>query len=90
MTENPLLDLYDRRHADVALKVETFARSDVHSEPLRSNYFTVHWIQKGRGTVWADSGEYTFGRNLLLFLVPYQCFRIAYDGLIRGLNVKFH
>ena len=51
MTENSPPDLSGPRAGDAALKVEAFAGSGVHSDPLRSNYFTVHCIQPLEFTV---------------------------------------
>ncbi|HWC89542.1 MAG TPA: hypothetical protein VG433_07805, partial [Pirellulales bacterium] len=79
MTESPL-QLYDPRDGDLALKVEALAEAEALAAPQRSNYFAVFWIQEGRGTFWADLGDYDFGAGSLLFLVPYQCFRLQSDG----------
>jgi AraC family transcriptional activator of pobA len=86
----PPLQLYDPRNGDLALKVETFASADALAQPQRSNYFTVYWVQEGGGTFWADLGQHAFGSNTLLFLVPYQCFRILTDRPTRGIVVQFH
>lgn len=86
----PSLQLYDPRNGDLSLKVESFAGSDDLSEPQRTNYFTVYWVQEGEGTFCADLGHYPFGPNSMLFLVPYQSFRFVHDGPLRGLSLKFH
>jgi len=72
------------------LKVEAFADAEALAAPQRSNYFTVFWVQTGRGTFWADLGDYDFGAGSLLFLVPYQCFRFQPDGPLRGVCIQFH
>jgi AraC-like DNA-binding protein len=89
MTE-PALQLYDPRDGDLALKIEAFTGAEALAAPQRFNYFTVFWIQEGRGTFWADLGDYEFEASSLLFLVPYQCFRFQPDGPLRGVCIQFH
>jgi len=84
------LQLYDPRNGDLALKVEAFVATEGLSEPSRTNYFTIFWIQTGRGTFWADEGRHPFGSNSLLFLVPYQSYRFLAEEGLHGLSVQFH
>lgn len=38
--------------------------------PQRTNYFTVFWVQEGSGTFCAESGQYPFSADSLLFPAP--------------------
>lgn len=89
MTESSL-QLYDPRRGDLAFKIESFARDPALATPQRTNYFTVFWIRQGSGTFWADVGQYDFGSGSLLFLVPYQSFRLQADGPLAGVRLQFH
>lgn len=86
----PSLQLYDPRRGDLSLSVEAFDDSTTFSSPQRSNYFTVFWVREGRGTLYAEAGQYPFAANSLLFLVPYQSFRFLCDAGVRGVCLKFH
>lgn len=84
------LQLFDPRRGDLALKIESFRDAGAFSAPQRSNYFTVFWVQQGGGAFWADAGEHRFGPHSLLFLVPYQCFRLLADEPLAGVCLQFH
>ncbi len=88
--ENVPLNLYDPRNGDLSLKIEPFGLSSGDSELARSNYFTIYWVQEGRGMFWADFGSYPFEPNSLLFLVPYQFARVESQAPVRGVSVQFH
>jgi AraC family transcriptional regulator, transcriptional activator of pobA len=79
--------LYDPRNGDLALRA-----ADLPGGPLpqRTNYFTVYWVQEGRGTFWADAGCHRFGPQSLLFFVPYQNVRLAPEEFVRGVVLQFH
>lgn len=84
------LTLYDPRNGDLSLRIEAFDVASGDFELERSNYFSIHWIQEGSGVFWADLGSYTFAPDSLLFLVPYQCSRVAPAQPVRGITVQFH
>lgn len=84
------LQLYDPRNGDVSLKVEPIGDAGFGGTPQRTNYFTVFWIQEGSGVFFAESGEYSFGGDSLLFLSPYQSFKFVCGTDVRGLCLKFH
>ncbi len=58
--------------------------------PQRTNYFSVYWIAKGSGQVWADSAQHPFQRNQLLFFVPYQYLRFDPDEPTETTLLQFH
>jgi AraC-like DNA-binding protein len=80
--------LYDPRNGDLALRA-----ADLTGDgplPQRTNYFTVCWVQEGRGTFWAEAGCHRFGPQSLLFFVPYQNVCLAPEEPIRGMVLQFH
>lgn len=90
MKDDPTLHLYDPRNGDLSLKIEPFQDVSAFSQPQRTNYFTILWISEGSGTFWADLGCHPFGADSLLFLVPYQSFRLQPHGSIAGFLLHFH
>ena len=90
IAEDASLDLYDPRNGDLSLKIDPFRAPAGDIEPPRSNYFSVYWIQEGKGVFVADFGRYAFLSNSLLFLVPYQFSRFESTEPLRGLTVQFH
>jgi AraC family transcriptional regulator, transcriptional activator of pobA len=86
----PFLQLYDPRNGDLSLRVDPLDTPDDLSAPQRTNFFTVFWIQEGQGTFCAESGEYPFAAQSLLFLVPYQSFKFISGSGFRGLCLRFH
>jgi AraC-like DNA-binding protein len=83
------LQLFDPRRGDVAFKVAPIRATD-YRQPQRNNFFTVLWIQKGRGTFHVDLQSYTFAAPTLLFVTPYQTFFLTADTGIGGKGIQFH
>ena len=82
--------LYDPRRDGRALRVESLSLGRKPTDPARTNYFAVYWIESGAGTFWADTGEHAFGPDCLVFFVPYQRIRFAPKTAVRGQLVQFH
>ncbi len=80
--------LYDPRNGDLALRAVDLREDG--TLPERTNYFTICWIQKGRGTFWADAGCFHFEPHSLLFFVPYQNIRLVTDEPAQGVVLQFH
>jgi AraC family transcriptional activator of pobA len=84
------LELFDPRNGDVAFKVAPVPGGLDLSQPLRFNYFTVIWVQQGRGTFWADLARHELRGECLLCFVPYQRFRVLADPPAVGVALQFH
>jgi AraC-like DNA-binding protein len=84
------LHLYDPRDGDVSLEIETFTETEDLAGPQRTNYFSIYWVQEGEGAFWAELGHHCFCAGSLLFVVPYQCFRVIPEGRVRGVAIRFH
>ncbi|EDY21333.1 transcriptional regulator, AraC family [Chthoniobacter flavus Ellin428] len=83
------LQLFDPRRGDVAFKIAPIRAPD-YQQPQRNNFFTVLWVQKGRGTFHVDLQSYAFAAPTLLFVTPYQTFFLAPDSAIGGTSIQFH
>ncbi len=81
---------YDPRDGAPALRVQPLLLGRKPSEPPRTNYFSVYWIEAGEGEFWADAARHTFGPGSLLFFVPYQHVRLAPSATVRGEVIQFH
>lgn len=84
------LQLYDPRNGDLSLKIERLEDLAHLDRPQRTNYFSVLWPQQGSGTFFVDTGAHPFGPRSLLFLVPYQSFRVIAESPLRGDALHFH
>jgi AraC family transcriptional regulator, transcriptional activator of pobA len=83
-------DLYDPRTGGRAIRTQRLRLDGTPSDPARTNYFAVYFIESGSGTFWADASKFAFGRDSLLFFVPYQHIRLVPDGPVHGEVVQFH
>jgi len=87
LTNQPL---YDPRKGSEAIRLTDFAMDPGPIEPTRTNYFTVYWIESGRGEFWADAAKHSFAAGSLLFFTPYQYVRLALEATVRGVVIQFH
>jgi AraC-like DNA-binding protein len=83
-------NLYDPRRGDQAISTHRLQLDSKPSDPARTNYFSIYFIESGSGTFWADSSSFEFVPDSLLFLVPYQHVRFVPDGSVRGVVIQFH
>jgi len=86
ITEN----LYDPRSGGQAIRTQCLQLDRNPSEPVRTNYFAIYFIESGSGAFWADASQFVFGPDSLLFFVPYQQIRFAPDGPVHGVIIQFH
>jgi AraC-like DNA-binding protein len=84
------LQLFDPRNGDLALRIQPLAGAVDLSQQHRFNQFTIIWIQQGSGACWIDSASYEFQPGIMLFLNPYQAFRLAFEHALQGVIVQFH
>jgi AraC family transcriptional regulator, transcriptional activator of pobA len=83
-------DLYDPRKGGRAIRTQSLRLDGKPSDPPRTNYFAVYFIESGSGTFWADASRFLFRSDCLLFFVPYQHVRFVPDGPVQGEVVQFH
>ena len=82
--------LYDPRKGDQAIRTESLRLDCKPSDPARTNYFAIYFIESGSGTFWADASRFAFGPDSLLFFVPYQHIRFVPDRPVHGEVIQFH
>jgi AraC family transcriptional activator of pobA len=99
MSSNRILDhmakrnttgnLYDPRRGDQAIRTENLRFDRKPTDPARTNYFAIYFVESGSGTFWADAASFAFGSNSLLFFVPYQHIRFVPDTPVQGEVIQF-
>lgn len=82
--------LYDPRKGDQAIRTQSLRLDGKPSDPARTNYFSIYFIESGSGTFWADASCFAFGPDSLLFFVPYQHIRFVPESPIHGEVIQFH
>lgn len=83
-------NLYDPRQGGQAIRTQSLRLDCKPSDPARTNYFAIYFIESGSGTFWADASRFAFGPDSLLFFVPYQHVRIVPDHPVHGDIIQFH
>ena len=84
------LSLYDPRLGEPALTVRPLMPATDLGEPRRSNQFAIIWVREGGGTFRAELAQHRFEAHDLLFLAPYQSFRLTADSDVAGEVIQFH
>lgn len=90
MTKSNALTLINPKSGSLAFKIFNFDDNSHFDHIQRLNYYSLIWIQHGKGKVKADFAEYSFGLNTLFAFAPYQPFMIHEDENISGLVLNFH
>ena len=91
MTKRSITDnLYDPRKGDQAIRTQCLRLDRKPTDPARTNYFAIYFIESGSGTFWADASHFAFGPDSLLFFVPYQHIRFVPDRPVHGEVIQFH
>lgn len=91
MTKTNLVkNLYDPRKGDSAIRSQSLRLDRKPTDPARTNYFSIYFIESGSGTIWADASSFEFGPDSLLFFVPYQHIRFVPKSPVEGEVIQFH
>ena len=83
-------NLYDPRRGGQAIRTQSLRLDGQPSDPARTNYFAIYFIESGSGSFWADASRFAFGPDSLLFFVPYQHIRFVPDSPVHGEAIQFH
>jgi AraC-like DNA-binding protein len=86
----PASDFYDPRDGDGAVRARRLQLAPGTHDQDRTNYFSVHRVESGSGTVTADDVHCEFGPGDLMFFVPYQYVRFVTARPVRGDVIEFH
>lgn len=78
------------QNGNLAFKLFHFFDNNHYDHLQRNNYYSLIWVQKGKGKVKADFAEHVFEENSLLAFSPYQPFMICTGEIIEGVAIHFH
>lgn len=78
------------QNGNLAFKIFNFTDNNHFDHLQRNNFYSLIWVQKGRGKVKADFAEHEFEENSLLAFSPYQPYMICTPEKIEGVALYFH
>lgn len=90
MTNRNTFTLVNPLNGNLAFKLFSFESNSCFDHIQRLNYYTLIWVQKGKGKVKVDFSEYDFTENQLLAFAPYQPFMLTKTQQMNGVVVHFH
>ncbi|MEO8254709.1 MAG: helix-turn-helix domain-containing protein [Flavobacterium sp.] len=90
MIDQSAFTLVNPQNGNLAFKIFSFENNSCFDHIQRLNYFSLIWVQKGKGKVKVDFSEYDFTENQLLAFAPYQPFMLSSDDVIEGKVIHFH
>lgn len=82
--------LINPQNGNLAFKVLSFEQNDFFDHIQRNNYYSLIWIQEGKGKLMADFSAYNYSTNDLLAFSPYQPFMLNPENELRGIAIQFH
>ena len=90
MMNQSAFTLVNPQNGNLAFKLFSFEDNAHFDHIQRNNYFSLIWVQEGKGKVKADFAEYDFEANTLFAFSPYQPYMITAKGSIKGVAIYFH
>ncbi len=90
MTLSSTFTLIDPRNGNLAFKLFTFEDGSSFDHIQRLNYYSLIWVQKGKGKAKVETTEIEFNTNTLFSFVPYQPFMLKAENEFKGVAINFH
>lgn len=90
MMNQSAFTLVNPQNGNLAFKLFSFEDNVYFDHIQRNNYFSLIWVQEGKGKVKADFAEYEFEANTLFAFSPYQPYMITAKESIKGIAIYFH
>ena len=90
MSNQSTLTLVNPQNGNLAFKILSFESNDFFDHIQRNNYYSLLWIQQGKGKLTADFSDYKFSENSLLAFSPYQPFMLTPESNLKGTAIQFH
>ena len=90
ISAGPKFTLVNPQNGNLAFKLFSFDDGDAFDHIQRLNYYSLVWIQKGKGSAKVDFSEFEFKDNTLFSFVPYQPFMLTSDEKLSGMVLNFH
>jgi AraC family transcriptional regulator, transcriptional activator of pobA len=90
MMTNNSYTLINPENGNLAFKLFSFNENSSFDHIQRLNYYTLIWIQNGKGKIKVDFSEYDFSEGQLLAFAAYQPFMLFNNSEIKGVVIHFH
>lgn len=90
MIDQSTFTLVNPQNGNLAFKLFSFESNSCFDHIQRLNYYSLIWVEKGKGKVKVDFSEYDFTENQLLAFAPYQPFMLSTNNVIEGKVIHFH
>lgn len=82
--------LLNSQTGNLAFKIFTIKGSNPFDHIQRLNYYSLVWVNQGKGTLRADFSEYHFKTNSLMAFSPYQPFLLLPEQELHATVIHFH
>lgn len=82
--------LLDENKGELAFKLYTFESLHQFDHPQRLPYYSIIWIQEGKGKALIDTEEYSYQANTVFTCSPFQPFMFAPHAQSKGVVLHFH
>ena len=76
MTLSSTFTLIDPQNGNLAFKLFTFDDGSTFDHIQRLNYYSLIWVQEGKGNAKVETTQFDFNANTLFSFVPYQPFML--------------
>lgn len=90
MNSGAPLTLINPQNGNLAFKIFSFEDNSHFDHIQRHNYYSLIWLQEGKGKLNADFTEYDFSADTLFAFTPYQPFMITAITEVKGMVLNFH
>ena len=90
MTLSSTFTLIDPHNGNLAFKLFTFDDGSTFDHIQRLNYYSLIWVQEGKGNAKVETTQFDFNANTLFSFVPYQPFMLKAEKEFKGVVINFH
>ena len=82
--------LINHQTGELAFKVFSFDNVSHYDHVQRLNYYSLIWIQEGKGEAIVDFGTYSYLADRLFAFSPYQPYMFSAEEETKGIIIHFH
>jgi AraC family transcriptional activator of pobA len=90
VTLSSTFTLIDPQNGNLAFKLFTFDDGSTFDHIQRLNYYSLIWVQEGKGNAKVETTQFDFNANTLFSFVPYQPFMLKAEKEFKGVVINFH
>lgn len=90
MNSSAPLTLINPQNGNLAFKIFSFEDNSHFDHIQRHNYYSLIWLQEGKGKLNADFYAHDFNAQTLFAFAPYQPFMLSAVDQLKGIVINFH